>query len=105
MSTGFVPSPRRTKSLPRAIPSAAIVLGSSGGLPATPRIPSVPNNCFAIYLSGISTLQLLHLNLYSNLRRIQNPYLRFGGVYGQRLSTDPVDLRKIELIGDQLARF
>ena len=47
-STGWLAWLWRCRSWPSAIPRAAMVAGSRGGSPATPRMPSVPNNLFAI---------------------------------------------------------
>src|SRR5580693_2694409 len=91
------------------MPNAAIVLGSSGGSPATPRIPSVPNNRFAINVLCVSAVALLHTNLHSNLRRVENPHFWFGGVHGEDLrriffATTKASICKIEWIGNQLPR-
>src|ERR1700722_20211685 len=83
------------------MPSAQIVFGSKGHTPATPRIPSVPNNRFPMNV----LMPVLHdVNLHSNLRRVQNPYLRFLRVDRKGLYGVTGDIRQIEWVGLQFAR-
>ncbi len=101
--TGFDASDCRCKSSPSAMPSAVTVRASSGGLPATPRIPSVPNNLFAI-LSCFSGF-VLNVNLNCNLRRVENPNLRFSFVNAESLLRVVGNASEIEWIRNQFLRF
>src|SRR5579863_1727017 len=58
---------------PSAMPKAWTVPGSRGGSPATPRIPSVPNNCFPM-------LFLFHDHLDLHARGRLKPRLRLSQV-------------------------
>ena len=46
------PSPLRSRSSTRAVPSRAMVGGSSGNVPATARTPSVPKSFFLALISS-----------------------------------------------------
>ena len=98
--TGMDASDCRCKSSPSAMPSAVTVRASSGGFPATPRIPSVPNNLFAI-LSCVSGFAL-NVNLNCNLRRVEDPNLRLSFVNAESRLRIPADAGEIAWIRDQL---
>ena len=76
--TGFAPNPWRCKSSPSATPSAATVFGSSGGSPATPRIPSVPNSRFPMCVFSLWRPRRTRI-FTCNLGRIENPHLGLRG--------------------------
>src|SRR5215472_11525796 len=75
----------RRATEPSARPNAWTVRGSSGGSPATPRMPSVPNNCFPMLLLPDGNLDL-------NVRRRLKACLSLGqgGVDAKLLAGDDV---------------
>src|SRR5206468_2272170 len=86
------------KSSANAMPNAVTVRGSSGGSPATPRMPSVPKSFFAMW-SVISS----NVNLHCNLWRVHKTNFRLRNENGQVPLEIGCRLAEVYGIGDGVA--